>query len=218
MKFLQNKIIVGAVCILTAGIFAFGILPSMYKGKGGTEKVVKVNATVVAGTKIEEDMLIETEVGSYGLSENVIKKKEDAVGKFARCEISLDDFVIKSKLSDFAANEKLDNIQAKGQKLITVTLPSIAAGVGNHIQTGDIISLICYIDNNVVVYDELKNLEVYSVENDNAKNLEDTGSEDDDNDKIAATMTLIVNDTQASKLVSAEYAGKLHAVFERRGG
>lgn len=217
MKFLQNKIIIGAVCIVVAGIFAFGVLPSMYKGKGGTEKIVKLNATVSAGTKIDESMLVETEVGSFGLPESVIRKKEDVVGKFARAEISADDLIVKSKLSDYAANEKLDSILANGQKLITVTLPSIAAGVGNHLQRGDIISLICYVGDAPVIYEELKNLEVYSIENDDAQNVEDANTEEDETDKIAATLTLIVNDVQAEKLVSAEYSGKLHAVFEKRG-
>lgn len=217
MKFLQNKIFIGAVCIVVAGIFAFGVLPSMYKGKGGTEKIVKLNATVSAGTKIDESMLIETEVGSFGLPESVIRKKEDVVGKFARAEISADDLIVKSKLSDYAANEKLDSILANGQKLITVTLPSIAAGVGNHLQRGDIISLICYVGDAPVIYEELKNLEVYSIENDDAQNVEDANVEEDETDKIAATLTLIVNDVQAEKLVSAEYSGKLHAVFEKRG-
>lgn len=217
MKFLQNKIFIGAVCIVVAGIFAFGVLPSMYKGKGGTEKIVKLNATVSAGTKIDESMLVETEVGSFGLPESIIRKKEDVVGKFARAEISADDLIVKSKLSDYAANEKLDNILANGQKLITVTLPSIAAGVGNHLQRGDVISLICYVGDGPVIYEELKNLEVYSIENDDAQNIEDANTEEDETDKIAATLTLIVNDVQAEKLVSAEYSGKLHAVFEKRG-
>ena len=218
MKFLQNKIIIGAACILAAGIFAFGVLPGMYKGKGGTEKIVKVNSTINAGTKIEEEMLVETEVGSFGLPENAVRKKEDAVGKYTKSDITPDDLIIKSKLSDYAANEKLDSILAEGKKLVTITLPSIAASVGNNIQTGDIISLICYIDNKPVIYDELKNLEVYSVENDNAKNIEETSAEDDEKDKIAETLTLAVNDVQAEKLVAAEYSGKIHAVFERRGG
>ena len=217
MKFFQNKIIIGAVCIVTAGVFAFGILPGMYKEKVGTEKIVKLNSTVNAGTKIEETMLVETEVGSFGLPESVIRKKEDVVGKFARTEISSDDLIVKSKLSEFAANEKLDNILANGQKLITVTLPSIAAGVGNHLQRGDFISLICYVGDAPIVFPELKNLEVYSIENDDAQNIEDANPEEDETDKIAATLTLIVNDIQAEKLVSAEYSGKLHAVFERRG-
>ena len=40
----------------------------------------------------------------------------------------------------------------------------------------------------------------------------------DEKDKIAETLTLAVNDVQAEKLVAAEYSGKIHAVFERRGG
>lgn len=217
MKFLQNKIIIGTLCIVAAGAFAFGVLPSMYKGKGGTEKIVKVNATISAGTKIEETMLVETEVGSFGLPENAIRNKQDVVGKFARTEISADDLILKSKLSDFAANEKLDGIKSKGQKLITVTLPSIAAGVGNHLQSGDFISLICFVGDAPVIYEELKNLEVYSIENDDAQNIEDANPEEDETDMIAATLTLIVNDIQAEKLVAAEYSGKLHAVFEKRG-
>ena len=41
--------------------------------------------------------------------------------------------------------------------------------------------------------------------------------DEDETDKIAATLTLIVNDIQAEKLVAAEYSGKLHAIFEKRG-
>lgn len=217
MKFLQNKILIGAGCIILAGILAFAVLPGMYKGKGGTEKVIKVKGAVGAGTKIEETMLVEVEVGSYGLPASVVKDKKDVIGKYARTEIAAEDYIVKSKLSDYIANEKLDGILSNGQKLVTVTLPSIAAGVGNHLQTGDIISLICYIDDAPVVYEELKNIEVYSIENDDAQNIDDVNSAEEKSDVVAATLTLIVNDAQAKRLVEAEYSGKLHAVFERRG-
>lgn len=217
MKFLQNKILIGTGCILLAGIFAFAVLPGMYKGKGGTEKVIKVSGTVGAGTKIEETMLTEVEVGSFGLPETIIKEKKDIVGKYARTEITPEDCIVKSKLSDYAANEKLDGILASGQKLVTVTLPSIAAGVGNHLQTGDVISLICYKDDVPVVYEELKNIEVYSIENDAAQDIAEVNAAEEKSDSVAATLTLIVNDEQAKRLVEAEYSGKLHAVFERKG-
>lgn len=217
MKFLQNKILIGAGCILLAGIFAFAVLPGMYKGKGGTEKVIKVSGTVSAGTKIEETMLTEVEVGSFGLPETVIKEKNDVVGKYARTEITPEDCIVKSKLSDYAANEKLDGILASGQKLVTVTLPSIAAGVGNHLQTGDVISLNCYKDDVPLVYEELKNIEVYSIENDAAQDIAEVNAAEEKSDAVAATLTLIVNDEQAKRLVEAEYSGKLHAVFERKG-
>ena len=77
--------------------------------------------------------------------------------------------------------------------------------------------MICYVGDAPVIYEELKNLEVYSIENDDAQNVEDANTEEDETDRIAATLTLIVNDVQAEKLVAAEYSGKLHAVFEKRG-
>lgn len=217
MKFLHSKIVIGGICIVVAAIFAFVMLPGMYKDKGETVKVFKLDHTVPAGTKITEDMLKETEVGNYGLPKNAIKDQKKAVGKYARVEIVPEEILLESKLSKYATDEKLDSIMNSDKKLVTVSLPSIAAGVGNNLQPGDIVSVLLYADNTVVVYEELKNLEVYSIENDNAQNLEDVSKEEDEREKIASTITLIVTPLQAEKLVNAEYSGKLHMVFERRG-
>ena len=61
MRFLHSKIVIGGICIVVAAIFAFVMLPGMYKDKGETVKVLKLDHTVPAGTKITEDMLKETE-------------------------------------------------------------------------------------------------------------------------------------------------------------
>ena len=217
MRFLHSKIVIGGICIVVAAIFAFVMLPGMYKDKGETVMVLKLDHTVPAGTKITEDMLKEIEVGSFGLPKNAIKDKKKAVGKYARVEIVPEDILLESKISKFATDEKLDSIMNSDKKLVTVSLPSIAAGVGNNLQPGDIVSVLLYADNAVVVHEELKDLEVYSIENDNAQNLEDVSKEEDEREKIASTVTLIVTPLQAEKLVNAEYSGKLHMVFERRG-
>ena len=217
MRFLHSKIVIGGICIVVAAIFAFVMLPGMYKDKGETVKVLKLDHTVPAGTKITEDMLKETEVGSFGLPKNAIKDKKKAVVKYARVEIVPEDILLESKISKFATDEKLDSIMNSDKKLVTVSLPSIAAGVGNNLQPGDIVSVLLYADNAVVVHEELKDLEVYNIENDNAQNLEDVSKEEDEREKIASTVTLIVTPLQAEKLVNAEYSGKLHMIFERRG-
>ena len=100
--------------------------------------------------------------------------------------------------------------------LVTVSLNSVASAVGNHLKTGDIVSIVGYADGNVVTYDELKNLEIYSIENEEAQNLEDVEN-DEEAQKLAATVTLIADRIQAEKLVDVEYSGKVHAVFVRRG-
>ena len=216
MKIFQNKIFVGVGCVVLAAVMAFILLPSVNRSKNGTVKILKLKENISAGTQIDEAMLEEKEVGKYGLPESIVNDKDKVVGKFAACSISSDDLILSSKLSDFAASKKLDGVMNAGKMLVTVSLDSVAAAVGNHLQSGDIVSIIGYADNTVTAYEELKNLEVFSVENDDAQNLDDV--ENDENaEKIASNITLVVNQAQAEKLVQAEYSGKVHAVFVKRG-
>lgn len=216
MKIFQNKIFVGVGCVVLAAVMAFILLPSVNRSKNGTVKILKLKENISAGTQIDEAMLEEKEVGKYGLPESIVNDKDKVVGKFAACSISSDDLILSSKLSDFAASKKLDGVMNAGKMLVTVSLNSVAAAVGNHLQSGDIVSVIGYADNTVTAYEELKNLEVFSVENDDAQNLDDV--ENDENaEKIASNITLVVNQAQAEKLVQTEYSGKVHAVFVKRG-
>ena len=216
MKIFQNKIFVGVGCVVLAAVMAFILLPSVNRSKNGTVKILKLKENISAGTQIDEAMLEEKEVGKYGLPESIVNDKDKVVGKFAACSISSDDLILSSKLSDCAASKKLDGVMSAGKMLVTVSLDSVAAAVGNHLQSGDIVSVIGYADNTVTAYEELKNLEVFSVENDDAQNLDDV--ENDENaEKIASNITLVVNQAQAEKLVQTEYSGKVHAVFVKRG-
>ena len=216
MKIFQNKIVVGVVCIVIAAILAFFFLPSISKSKSNTETIFAVKNAVAEGTKIEESMLVEKEVGSYGLPQSIIKDKDKIVGKYASCNITPDDFILSSKLSDYAANQKLDKVMSQGNMLVTVSLDSVASAVGNHLKSGDIISIVGYANDAVVAYEELKALEVYSIENENAEKLEDVEN-NEEAEHLASTVTLIVNQVQAEKLIQAEYSGKVHAVFVKRG-
>ncbi|MBO5454143.1 MAG: Flp pilus assembly protein CpaB [Clostridia bacterium] len=216
MKIFQNKIVVGVICIVIAAILAFFFLPSISKSKSNTEKIYAVKNAVAEGTKIEESMLVEKEVGSYGLPQSIIKDKDKIVGKYASCDITPDDLILSSKLSDYAANQKLDKVMSQGNMLVTVSLDSVASAVGNHLKSGDIISIVGYANDAVVVYEELKALEVYSIENENAEKLEDVEN-NEEAEHLASTVTLIANQVQAEKLIQAEYSGKVHAVFVKRG-
>ena len=216
MKIFQNKIVVGVICIVIAAILAFFFLPSISKSKSNTETIFVVKNAVAEGTKIEESMLVEKEVGSYGLPQSIIKDKDKIVGKYASCSITPDDLILTSKLSDFAANQKLDKVMSQGNMLVTVSLDSVASAVGNHLKSGDIISIVGYANDAVVAYEELKALEVYSIENENAEKLEDVEN-NEEAEHLASTVTLIVNQVQAEKLIQAEYSGKVHAVFVKRG-
>ena len=80
------------------------------------------------------------------LLKNIVKEKETIVGKYAACSIFADDFILTSKLSKYAANKKLDKVIGDGKKLVTVSLNSVASAVGNHLKSGDFVSIIGYAD------------------------------------------------------------------------
>lgn len=216
MKVLQNKIVIGGICIFIAAIFAFVLLPNINKSKGTTVNVIKLQTDAAAGTKIEEAMLKEVEVGAYGLPENVVKDKKQVIGKYAKEALRPDEILLSSLFSEYASDDKLDKIMAQGKKLVSVTVSSNAASVANHLKSGDLVSIYCYIDKNIVTLPELKYLEVYSVENSESVDMEQ--ATDENAEKRAETITLVATEEQAQKLVFAEYSGKLHAVFEKRGG
>ena len=216
MKMLQSKVLIGVICIIIAAMLAFFMIPSINKSKSNTENIYVLINAIDEGTKIDETMIIEKEVGSFGLPDTVVKDKDKIVGKYAMCDLYADEFIVSSKLSDYAVNRKLDSVMEHGNMLVTVSLDSVAAGVGNHLKEGDIINIVGFANDNIISYEELKNLEIYSIENEDAENLEDIENKEDA-EHLASTVTLIVNQLQAEKLIQTEYAGKVHAVFVRRG-
>lgn len=217
LKLFDNKLLVGGACILAAAVLAFLVLPGVYKSKESTVIICKLKEDIPAATKIEKEMIKETEVGSFGLPADVVKSADDIIGKYAKESILSDDLLFLSKFSDYMTDQRLDNLIADGKKLMSVSVGSTAAGVAGHLKAGDFISIVCYADSSVQVFDELKHMEVYGVENSEAVSVENAEG-DKKADKTAATLTLIVTDAQAHKLAFAEYSGKLHAIFEKRGG
>ncbi len=70
--------------------------------------------------------------------------------------------------------------------------------MANHLKSGDKVTIAYYADDNVVIDDVLKNIEIYSVEK-RFKNLDDIQDSEDKDNSIAASVTLIANDEQAEK-------------------
>lgn len=231
MKLLKNRIFLSALCIIVAATISFGLLPKFYANKGATIMVLRASEDIPAGTKIENKQLAEVEVGAFGLPEGVIDDKSLVVGKIAQTNISKRDYFFSQKLGDFAANKILDRIVKNNQRLVTVSVPSIAAGLSSHLQSGDIVTVAVFLDKatngqdaspQVIIYPELKGLEVYSVENARTQDTEEvrkqqSSSQSSTGDPVPKAITLIVTEAQAERLIESEYTGKLHLIFEKRG-
>ena len=216
-KLFENKLVIGGICIVVAAILAFLVLPGMYKQKEKTIYICRLQSDISAGTRIEAEMLKTVEVGSYGLPESVVKNPDELVGKYAKVSMTADDYLFSSKFADYVSDERFDRAVSEGKRLIAVSVPSNAASVANQLRAGDKVTVAYYADDDVLIDDALKGMEICSVENKDAQNLENVQNSEDNEDTIAASVTLVATEEQASKLINAEYSGKLHIILESRG-
>lgn len=211
------------------------LLPKFYNDKGATVTVLRVVADISKGEKIENKHIAEIEVGKFGLPDNIINDKTLIIGKIAKVNIAKGDYIFSQKIADFASDEKMDRIVKDNKRLVAVSVPSIAAGLSSHLKSGDIVTVAVFLNQKensnaeqsaspkVMVYPELKSLEVYSVENSRTQSTEQireqqqADNKSSSNDPVPKTVTLIATEAQAVKLIEAEYTGKLHIIFEKRG-
>jgi pilus assembly protein CpaB len=236
MKILKNRTIIAVACFILAAVVAFGILPRFYNDRESTVPVYRAAMSIPRGTLIASEHIESAEVGAFNLPDGVITDPEQIIGLYALTDIPKTDLILPGKLGEFLLSEALDTLMKQEQKLVTVTLPSNAAGVSGHLQSGDIVSVVCYIaaheqfvtDENTgfdmrvnisaqtVSYPELRNIAVYAVENAKTESMDELQHAEGTVDTVPKTVTLIVTEEQAIKLIEAEYTGKIHLVFERR--
>lgn len=232
MKLLKNRILLSALCLTLAAGISFLLLPSFYEDKSVTVTVLRAAEDIPAGTELAEHHLISVEVGGYGLPEDMLNDKAQIVGKVAQADIVKGDYFFPQKLGNFAVNELLDRIAKNDQRLVTISVPSIAAGLSSHLLAGDIVTVAVFMEKatddgqhsspQVVINPELHSLEVYSIENartqDTAKMREQQkNSQSGNSDPVPKAVTLVASEVQAEKLIQAEYSGKLHLILEKRG-
>lgn len=233
MKILKNRIFLSAVCIVLSAAIAFILLPKFYADKSVTAMVLRASEDIPAGMEIQERHLVSVEMGSFGLPGDIINDKTLVIGKIAQTDIAAGDFLFPQKLGDYIANEKLDRIVREDKRLVTITVPSIAAGLSSHLRSGDRVTVAVFANQSadgyenqrsvsrVTLYPELKDLEVYGVDNARTQSTAEVREQQVEGqpsgDPIPKAVTLIVTETQAARLVEAEYTGKLHLIFVQRG-
>jgi pilus assembly protein CpaB len=224
-EFFRNKTFIGASCIALALLIAFGIAPLVNSIYNGTVMVVCAKEDIQQGTQITAAMLETVKVGKTGLPHGIETKINGVAGKYAAVDILKDDMVSARKLSEQNSVYDLKN----GQMLMSVTIKNLADGLSGKLKAGDIVSVFAQastqnLGNNVQpapVPKELQYVEVAAVtsstgaDTDTAqaqKQQSDNGS----TDNLPSTVTLIVNQQQASVLAGYDN-GALHIALVCRG-
>lgn len=183
--------------------------------------VVQFKQTVDANIEVEEDMLQEVVCSKLGLPEGVAKSKKNVVGLYTARKIYPNENLIRENFKEekeledqfmYEMNQDQHEDPEEQTGFVSLTVPSLAAGLSGKLEPGDIISIVCYIDDkqstqtgsftnfqdgststeiyspekeNVKLYDELKYVEVKAVTNQKAKNI-DQVKEIDEKDRTSS--------------------------------
>lgn len=223
-KLFRNKIFIGAMCLLLAGILAFVFLPRLYDAQSGTTEIVKLRQTVESGTVITDDMLTVSEVGSYGLPDNVIRAKSEITGFVAGETIYAGEYLWRDCFLMPEAYKEAQNRTgyglSAGTYLLTIGLPSESSGIAGILRAGSTVDVYGYSDDSgsAVVSKALTGITVYEVLNDKLVSLDDLDAEIEvspdadpsDYDFAPAYIVFVVDEQQAKVLIGLEKDESLH--------
>ena len=227
MKFLKNRTVLGAVCIVLSLLICFALTPLFNQSVSRKTTVVRVVKSIQSGEQITKDMVQTVEVGGYNLPETVMKKAESVVGKYAKADLAPGDYVLSAKLSDAPAAENAYLSDLNGTKeAISVSIKNLAQGLSGKLAAGDIVSVIApdyKKQGSTVIPPELTYVEVIGVTASSGNDTDQTKTESsksdskDEEKQLPATVTLLATSDQAKILAELESEGSIHLSLVYRG-
>ncbi len=227
MKFLKNRTVLGAVCIVLSLLICFALTPLFNQSVSRKTTVIRVVKDIQSGEQVTKDMIQTVEVGGYNLPETVMKKADSVVGKYAKADLAPGDYVLSAKLSDAPAAENAYLSSLDGTKeAISVSIKNLAEGLSGKLAAGDIVSVIApdyKKQGSTVIPPELTYVEVIGVTassgNDTDQTKTESGKSDseDEEKQLPATVTLLATSDQAKTLAELESEGSIHLSLVYRG-
>lgn len=200
MSIFKNRTVIGVICILLALVICFGITPLFNQSFSQKAEIVRVTKDIHAGELITKDMVTTAEVGSYNLPSGLMTAKDNVVGKYAKADLAVGDYILAAKLSDAPAAENAYLYNLDGTKqAISVTIKSFATGLSGKLQSGDIVSVIVADypeDGETTIPAELQYVEIISVTASTGYDA-NTGEAKGDEKELPSTVTFLVLPEQA---------------------
>ena len=220
---MNNRFIYGILSIVLAAIIAFIAIPAVTSKTSSTCEIVRMKNTVTRGTLITADDIELVEVGGFNLPDSVARKLENVTGTYAAANLYPGDYLLPDKVSSVPLSSDLVlNEIPDGKVAISITTQTLATGLSDKLQDGDIIRLYHYDDENVLepVTDipELRFVKVRAVTDSKGLDIDyTTPPEEDEERQQTATITVLATPEQAMLLTRYENEGLLHVALINRG-
>ena len=215
---MKNRTIIGVVCIILSVTVMFGISPILNKMASKKIEVVQLSKKVEQGEKITADDIVKVTIGSFGVNESVIKDEKQIIGKYAGSDIIPNVNIYPEMLTETLDNAE-DTFKALDgtQRAMSISISKFANGLSGKLENGDIISVVSVADNKSVIPAELTYVKVITVTTSKGKDSDELTPNEDGTTDLPATVTLLVNPTQAKLLALYEQNASLHLALVYRG-
>ena len=220
---MNNRFIYGIFSIILAAVIAFIAIPAVTSKTSSTVQIVRMTNTVPRGTQITNADIELAEVGGFNLPDTLARNLEDVAGTYAAADLFPGDYILPEKVSSVPLSSDLTlNSIPDGMVAISITTQTLATALSDKLQSGDIIRLYHYDDENVLepVADipELRFVKVLSVSDEKGLDVDyTTPPEEDEERQQTATITVLATPEQAMLLTRYENEGILHVALISRG-
>lgn len=211
---LNNRFIFGLLSLLLAAIIAFIALPTIARQTNGKTEIVRIKQPVLRGEQLTSDCLEVVEVGSYNLPSNIARTLEDVKGLYATADLAQGDYILASKISRTpVSSDVILNSIPSGKTAISLTVKTLASGLSDKLQPGDIIRIYHFLATAEEV-PELRFVKVLSVTDSKGVNVDNSKELTEDEEKQqSATITVLASPEQAKVITALENDGVAHVAL-----
>lgn len=210
-----SRTLIGIVCIILALVICFGVAPAVNRIADQKTGIVRVRTTIPKGTCINESDLEVVSVGAFNLPADVVRSKNEVIGKYTTGDLYPGDYFLPGNYTDDldTAADIMDSLNGE-KKAISITIGSFALGLSGKLETGDIISVIVYSNKDSFAFTppELQYLKVITSTTSSGVDKADVKDATQ-----PVTVTLLVNREQAELLAYYEKTASMHFTLEFRG-
>ncbi|MDD2459353.1 MAG: hypothetical protein PHQ83_12690 [Eubacteriales bacterium] len=144
MNLFRNKFLIGLICIALGLAVGFLAIPKLTEKEIVDQmQAIRLKQSIPEGTLITDEMVESVQVGSSLVPESVITDLALVSNRFSAVPIFAGDYLTEEKLTDvLAMQDPMSVATAKGLKVISITLPSLASGVSGQLKPGDVVTIL----------------------------------------------------------------------------
>ena len=211
---LNNRFLFGILSLLLSAIIAFIAIPPIAGQTNGKTEIIRVTSPIAKGEEITPEAVEVMEVGSYNLPDNVARSMQDVAGRYAAADFEAGAYILASKVSliPITSDVALNNIPS-GKVAISLTVKTLASGLSDKLQPGDIIRIYHYLDAAREV-PELRYVQVLSVTDSDGNNVDNAAElEEGEEKQQSATITVLASPEQAEVITGIENDGTAHVAL-----